>query len=57
MAGLTIPTAPLPDIMEVEAGMDARALTVVINHIIVRRIIISARKTIIVKSVLLVQYE
>jgi len=35
--------------MEVVEVMDVKALTVVISHITVRRIIISARRTIIVK--------
>jgi len=55
VVGSTIPTAPLLGIMEVVAGMDVKALTVDISHIIVRRIIISARRTISVNSLLLVQ--
>ena len=39
--------------MEVVEVMDVKALIVVISHIIVRRIIISARTTIIIKSYLL----
>jgi hypothetical protein len=53
VVGITIPTVHLPDIMEVVEVMDVKALIVVISHIIVRRIIISARTTIIIKSYLL----
>jgi hypothetical protein len=55
VVGSTIPTAPLLGIMEVVEVMVVKALTVVISHITVRRIIISARRTIIIKSYLLVQ--
>ena len=50
MVGLTIPTVHLLGIMEVVAVMDVKAPTVVISHITVRRIIISVRTIIIIKS-------
>jgi hypothetical protein len=55
VVGITIPTVHLPDIMEVVEVMDVKTLIVVIIHIIVRHIIISARTTIIIKSYLYVQ--
>jgi len=52
VVGSTIPTAPLLGIMEVVVEvMVVKALTVVISHIIVRRIIIGVRTITIVKHV------